>query len=118
MISHEVISILFLIGVATVTGTDPTCGQRSRVPVPLIANGLKSIEGDWPWHAGIFHLNVALDIQYKCGGTVITSSAILTAAHCVHENDRQIISDRILVDLGKNKLTKLTHAQQFSVIFA
>ncbi|KAG4079790.1 hypothetical protein HA402_014921 [Bradysia odoriphaga] len=96
-------------------GTGSTCGQRLSRPVPLIANGFKSIEGDWPWHSSISHLNVDLEIEYKCGGTIITSTAILTAAHCLHEDGRRIIADRILVDLGKHVLTQFTHTQQLNV---
>lgn len=118
MKAHEVIaiSLLTLIVFTVDKGSTTTCGQRSKRPVALIANGLKANEGDWPWHAAIFHLSVGFNVQYQCGGTVITSSAILTAAHCVHEDGRRIIADRILVDLGKHILTQFTHAQQFAVM--
>lgn len=114
-ISALVVLILIVIDKGTVSAT---CGQRSRGPVALIANGIKSNETDWPWHAAIFHFSVTLNVEYKCGGTIITPSAILTAAHCVHENGRRIIAERILVDLGKHVLTRLTNAQQFTVILA
>lgn len=66
-------------------------------------------------HAAIFHIEKQ-KIAYKCGGTVLNSNTILTAAHCVYENNRPIISERVLVQLGKYNLKVAGgHTQEFQV---
>lgn len=90
------------------------CGKRLLSHNALITRGHETNEGDWPWHAAIFHL-VNFDPKYVCGGTVIASNSVLTAAHCLHESGRRIISDMILVELGTHKLFFGTHTQRFEV---
>lgn len=70
----------------------------------LLFNGYTTEEGDWPWHAAIYHLN-QFSQAYKCGGTLINSNTILTAAHCVYENGLRINAERVLVKLGKYTLS-------------
>lgn len=80
------------------------CGKRLVNHESLIVNGYKSREGDWPWHASILHIDLSLNIQYKCGGTLLNDNSILTAAHCVYENSRPLVPDRILIQLGRHNL--------------
>ncbi len=96
--------------------TTNLCGKRLVHQKPLILSGHPSSEGDWPWHAAIFHSSKQ-SIEYKCGGTVINADVILTAAHCVFENNQPIIPERVKVHLGKhNLITAGIHTQEFSVI--
>lgn len=96
--------------------TSDTCGRRLVDHEALIVNGYESKEGDWPWHASILHIEINLNIQYKCGGTLLNSNSILTAAHCVYENSRPIVPDRVLIQLGRNNL-KISgpHTQEIEV---
>lgn len=100
----------------------------------LITNGFETEEGDWPWHAAIYHITNK-NQEYKCGGTLINSNTVLTglkveflkllfmiyikfniAAHCVFENGRQLIASRILVQLGKhNLIVSNTNTQELQV---
>lgn len=110
--------IIFLIKVCICEKLKRTCGRRLVHHETLITNGYPSKEGDWPWHAAILHIGVKQDIAYKCGGTVMNSNSILTAAHCVFENNRPIIPDRVLVELGKYNLKLHTqNTQEFEVIY-
>ncbi|XP_037037293.1 limulus clotting factor C-like [Bradysia coprophila] len=79
-------------------------------------NGHASKEGDWPWHTGILHIAINWNIEYKCGGTLLNSQSVLTAAHCVYENDRVIVPERVLIQLGRNNL-KISgaHSQDIEV---
>lgn len=93
-----------------------TCGRRLVRHKALITNGFSSNEGDWPWHAGIYHESNE-NFVYVCGGTVLSSNAILTAPHCLFEFNRKIIPDRVLVKLGRISL-KITgsHSQEIPVM--
>lgn len=93
-----------------------TCGKRLVNHNALVTHGQPSKEGDWPWHAAIFHYKNS-DIAYRCGGTVLNSNSILTAAHCVFENNQLIIPERIIVQLGKYDLKfSGPNTQEFEVI--
>ncbi|XP_053561129.1 transmembrane protease serine 3 [Bombina bombina] len=59
------------------------CGIRpSFTPVPStrIVGGNVSAEGQWPWQASLTFRGM-----HVCGGSLITSQWIVTAAHCVHD---------------------------------
>lgn len=53
------------------------CGKSSSPPNTRIVGGTKAVNGAWPWQ-------VSLQIQghHVCGGSIIGSSWILSAAHC------------------------------------
>lgn len=55
----------------------PKCGNRLIQHQELITNGYPSKEGDWPWHAALYHTD-NLENKYKCGGTLISSNLIIT----------------------------------------
>jgi hypothetical protein len=53
---------------------DYKCGvSRMGIPARRILNGVKSIDGDWPWVA---HLSSG------CTGSIISRRHVLSAAHC------------------------------------
>lgn len=81
----------------------------------LITNGLDAKEGDWPWHSAIYHTDEnELAQSYKCGGTLISSTAVLTAAHCLYDFGRPIIAERVIVHTGKYDLALASmNTQQF-----
>ena len=46
-----------------------------------IVGGTTASKGSWPWQ---IVMEIWIDGQsFMCGGTLLTSSCILTAAHCV-----------------------------------
>lgn len=92
-----------------------SCGKRQLYHSELISNGQAAKAGDWPFHATIFHTSIRT-FQYKCGGTVISNSLILTAAHCILENGNQIIPERVKVHLGRGNLGNFDmNSQEFEV---
>lgn len=107
----------FRINIHGDTSETVACGRRLVNHEALIVNGYKSKEGDWPWHASILHIEINQNIQYKCGGTLLNSNSILTAAHCVYENGRPIVADRVLVQLGRHNI-KISgpYSQEIEVI--
>ncbi len=55
----------------------------------------------WPWHTAIYHRIGEADPIYECGGTVISSNSVLTAAHCVSKSGVRMRTDQILVSVGR-----------------
>ncbi|XP_058866328.1 transmembrane protease serine 5-like [Acipenser ruthenus] len=53
------------------------CGTRSKLP--RIIGGTEATLGRWPWQVALYH-----NSKHVCGGSIITSQWIVTAAHCVH----------------------------------
>ncbi|XP_061638086.1 transmembrane protease serine 5 isoform X2 [Phyllopteryx taeniolatus] len=53
------------------------CGTRAKLP--RIIGGVEATLGRWPWQVSLYYSN-----RHTCGGSIITSQWIVTAAHCVH----------------------------------
>lgn len=74
----------------------------------LIINGAAARDGDWPWHSAIYHIERSFSntysFDYKCGGSLISATAVLTAAHCLYEDNKEIIPERVGVMVGKYDL--------------
>ncbi|XP_065081049.1 plasminogen-like isoform X2 [Ochlerotatus camptorhynchus] len=77
------------------------CGLRQRRNVELIVHGHDATRGDWPWHVAVYH-KLAEESLYACGGTLISSTFILTASHCVIDSStrNKLLTEQILVKLG------------------
>ena len=56
------------------------CGIEGPPPLGLerIVGGHESEPGQWPWEVALF-----IDNAWFCGGSLISASFVLTAAHCV-----------------------------------
>lgn len=70
---------------------EPSCGYL-RDSVPLIVNGFHT-DIIFPWHAALF-MRKDDGFAYACGGTLISESVVLSAAHCfahVNETDVKIV---------------------------
>ncbi|XP_053679338.1 transmembrane protease serine 9-like [Anopheles nili] len=77
------------------------CGKRKVNKMALIVNGVRSVAGEWPWHAAIFGVSKR-SREYLCGGTLVSQRYILTAASCVsswHHRKRPFV-----VQLGQDVL--------------
>ncbi|MEM7125928.1 MAG: trypsin-like serine protease [Chloroflexota bacterium] len=66
-----------------------------------IVGGQEAVEGAWPWQAAIYLLRPIGDPLYFCGGSLIESEWILTAAHCVED----LRADDLLIILGRHRLS-------------
>lgn len=114
----NVTAIVLLLGLIQIQGQTEISNCGRLVPSePIVASRIfhtYDAQQHWPWHAAIYH-NKTLDSDYQCGGTVITSKAILTAAHCVCIDNVQLDTKTISVSLGRLNLSD--GGQSFDVTF-
>uniref|UniRef100_T1JHR6 limulus clotting factor C n=1 Tax=Strigamia maritima TaxID=126957 RepID=T1JHR6_STRMM len=85
----------------------PECGRSSGPRIPLITHGTPSVMGQWPWQVGIARRleedNPLGDWFIMCGGSVISESLVLTAAHCVTHSGTNVMvpNDEFRLYFGK-----------------
>uniref|UniRef100_A0AAR5PRL4 Peptidase S1 domain-containing protein n=1 Tax=Dendroctonus ponderosae TaxID=77166 RepID=A0AAR5PRL4_DENPD len=79
-----------------------TCGTVVKSPRPLITHGQAIGDGDFPWHAALYHAQ-GIDLTYTCGASLISLQHLLTVAHCVtrKKSTNSINAGNLLVYLGK-----------------
>ena len=60
-----------------------------------IINGTETVKNEFPWQVGlIIHDEFGVrNKQPQCGGSIISSNTILTAAHCIHnvKNSQEVV---------------------------
>nr|XP_024214446.1 chymotrypsin-like elastase family member 2A [Halyomorpha halys] len=78
------------------------CGIRYNFKL-TIARGKDSKPNQYPWHVGIYRRDNSSKYEYICGGSIIYDNVIITAAHCVFdENTKNIDYNRMVVAVGKH----------------
>lgn len=61
-------------------GIQYTNGHRFQRSISRIFGGVRAELGEFPWLAMIFYSKTE---KHECGGAVISSQFVLTAAHCL-----------------------------------
>ncbi|XP_050355200.1 venom protease-like [Nymphalis io] len=75
----------------------PDCGV-SNVSFTRVVGGVDAKLGDFPWMALLGYKESGdAETHWKCGGSLISSHHVLTAAHCIHRHEK----DLYLVRLGE-----------------
>lgn len=74
------------------------CGQEGTA-TPFIQRGVEFPRGRYPWLSAIYHKE-SFSLSFKCGGSLISASLVITAAHCVYK----VNEDRVLVAMGRYDL--------------
>jgi len=99
------------------TRGDPACGKTSFAPrlyqdPARIVGGSTASEGSWPWQVYILDR-----IYQQCGGSIISSKWILTAAHCnTQKNPVRIyagLNSVFKTDISKYPNVRLYSAKQY-----
>ncbi|EDS28590.1 conserved hypothetical protein [Culex quinquefasciatus] len=83
------------------------CGVRRNQHESMIVYGSDTRPGEWPWHAAILH-RTGRFLDYACGGTLISEEFVVTAAHCLCDQDtgHQLTKRKVRVRLGVHNLDK------------
>ncbi|XP_012218810.1 modular serine protease isoform X2 [Linepithema humile] len=63
----------------------PECGTSIAHGNTLIVNGFEAKVGVFPWHVGIYMKKSTGDYEQVCGGTLINSNLVVSAAHCFYD---------------------------------
>lgn len=85
----------------TAQTTQKECTAPTRYVVPRVSNGDKVPDRYYPWHVSIFKTQDTSSM-YICGGSIIRPEYILTAAHCLFEENKAIVNSRLFIRAGSN----------------
>lgn len=81
-----------------------TCGIKGidKKESPRIVGGREALPGEWCWQIALINK----DNQYLCGGALIGTSWVVTAAHCIANMVRN--GEEIYIRVGDHDLTDPT----------
>lgn len=79
------------------------CGREGPVTSPLLHFGSQVRRGQLPWMAALYERGPD-GLRFFCGGTLISASTVLSAAHCFVYAERNLPPSRVGVSLGRNTL--------------
>ncbi|CAB3224787.1 unnamed protein product [Arctia plantaginis] len=79
----------------------PVCGV-SNATFSRVVGGINAKLGDFPWMALLGYKSRRGGTSWLCGGSLISSHHILTAAHCIHNHE----NDLYVVRLGELDLAR------------
>jgi len=87
------------------------CGTLPPDVIPTIQsgvyNGIHTSIGEFPWHASMYRDELDEPKKYFCGASIIQENLLITAAHCVFdENTRQLVDPSEIYILTGNIFRK------------
>ncbi|XP_072395727.1 phenoloxidase-activating factor 1-like [Diabrotica undecimpunctata] len=86
-----------------------TCGlqesDNTGKIVTKIFGGTEADLKEFPWMVRLGYINKVKKIEWNCGGSLISSSFVLTAAHCVTKETQASVGRLTFVKLGEHNLT-------------
>lgn len=87
------------------------CGRERVTSTPLIFQGRTLERGQLPWLVGLFERNRDLSLIFFCGGTLISSSTVISAAHCFRHPGRDLPASNAVVSLGRNTIDLISDGE-------
>ncbi|CAN9501536.1 unnamed protein product [Ophioblennius macclurei] len=86
------------------------CGRSSVDPSARIVGGTEAENGAWPWQ-----VSLQIKGRHVCGGSIISPTWILSAAHCFHEHNN---SAKWRVHSGDVSLSRMDRGRMIQKIFS
>ncbi|XP_055911719.1 uncharacterized protein LOC129945811 [Eupeodes corollae] len=81
------------------------CGlENSDNHSNLVVNGTNVPRSKFPWIAAIFKRNILRPPSFQCGGSLITSRTVISAAHCFDSDSNEIPEKDIVISVGRHNL--------------
>ncbi|XP_075972043.1 chymotrypsinogen B-like [Anticarsia gemmatalis] len=84
-----------------IAGSSYLCGRTSP-DHDVMSLRADAEAGDWPWHVALAVKDVVP--VHKCGGNIISWTAVLTAGSCVFEKEVQLEINDIIIIAGSSNL--------------
>lgn len=114
----SIVKVLLLLAVNLVVSSGALqCGVPKVKINEVIVRGHDAKPGSFPWHAAVYHRKGRSD-TYACGGTLVSSFYVLTADHCVKDDNDYVLSPkRVFTRLGVYNLNvpNLQTSQQHNI---
>lgn len=79
------------------------CGIVGPIFAPRIVNGNTASKGEFPWLVALF-VHQGPYLNFTCGATLISSRSVLTAAHCIKLDGKQVEPTNIVVAVGRYEI--------------
>nr|XP_024215254.1 transmembrane protease serine 9-like [Halyomorpha halys] len=110
---------------------DPTMSETNVSKESAGHNGIKPYEiedcsrvpskdNEFPWHVALYKTANSSKYEYICGGSIINTNVVLTAAHCVFDEGLgDVDSTRMVIVVGKKNSSwehRDVQEQRFEVI--
>ncbi|GBP38285.1 Serine protease gd [Eumeta japonica] len=90
------------------TTSKHVCGRRTLEHTELMITGGEASLGDWPWHVALYIKDVSENkARYRCGGSIVSHTAILSAGHCLNFDGNVIEAQRVFAFAGAVNLKQL-----------
>ncbi|XP_025267269.1 uncharacterized protein LOC105247821 [Camponotus floridanus] len=98
----------------------PECGTSITHGSTLVVHGFNATIGVFPWHVGIYLKKNANEYEQICGGTLISSNLVISAAHCFYDDGFNKINPVTKYAVGAGKYyrdwdAKEDYAQKSSI---
>ncbi|GAB0092292.1 hypothetical protein DMENIID0001_072820 [Sergentomyia squamirostris] len=84
------------------------CGKVGEYDnlVSLVLDGKNYPRGAWPWLVSVYSY-YGPKLGFQCGGTLISNTLVVTAAHCFFDNyNRKLPTEDIIIILGQYNLKR------------